>query len=257
MDLRLPRVRGLLRGPRRVLATAAAVLVLAGAGTWTALASEEAPAVHVSDRALPMGGGVRLDTSYFTAGSGGRRPAVLLAHGFGGSKEDVRGQAEDLAREGYAVLTWSARASAGPPAGSASTTPRARSRTSPASSTGSPHAPRCGSTRRATPASAWPAAPTAARSPCSPPGTTTGSTPSPRRSPTGTSPTPSSRTASSRSCGRACSSTPAAAAPVSSPPCAGCTSASPSPGSPTPRPAPCSPRVLPRPSARASRSPPC
>lgn len=109
MDLRLPRVRGLLRGPRRVLATAAAVLVLAGAGTWTALASEEAPAVHVSDRTLPMGGGVRLDTSYFTAGSGGRRPAVLLAHGFGGSKEDVRGQAEALAREGYAVLTWSAR----------------------------------------------------------------------------------------------------------------------------------------------------
>ncbi|WP_063628644.1 alpha/beta fold hydrolase, partial [Streptomyces lividans] len=43
------------------------------------------------------------------AGSGGRRPAVLLAHGFGGSKDDVREQAEDLARDGYAVLTWSAR----------------------------------------------------------------------------------------------------------------------------------------------------
>ncbi|EHN79121.1 ABC transporter ATP-binding protein [Streptomyces coelicoflavus ZG0656] len=50
-----------------------------------------------------------LDTSYFTAGSDGRRPAVLLAHGFGGSKDDVREQAEDLARDGYAVLTWSAR----------------------------------------------------------------------------------------------------------------------------------------------------
>jgi ABC-2 type transport system ATP-binding protein len=109
MDLRLPRVRGLLRGPRRLVTAAAAVVVLAGAGTWTAVASDDAPAVHVSDRALPMGGGVRLDTSYFTAGPAGRRPAVLLAHGFGGSKEDVRGQAEDLAREGYAVLTWSAR----------------------------------------------------------------------------------------------------------------------------------------------------
>jgi ABC-2 type transport system ATP-binding protein len=109
MDLRLSRVRGLLRGPRRLAAAAAAVVVLAGAGTWTAAASDDAPAVHVSDAALPMGGGVHLDTSYFTAGPAGRRPAVLLAHGFGGSKEDVRDQAEDLARDGYAVLTWSAR----------------------------------------------------------------------------------------------------------------------------------------------------
>ncbi len=53
--------------------------------------------------------GVRLDTSYFTSGGSGRRPAVLLGHGFGGTKDDVRQQAEDLARDGYAVLTWSAR----------------------------------------------------------------------------------------------------------------------------------------------------
>ncbi|MFC8866700.1 alpha/beta fold hydrolase [Streptomyces sp. NPDC057148] len=109
MDLRLPRVRGLLRGPRRMLAAAAAVVVLAGAGTWTAVAGDDPPPVHRSDRVVAVGDGVRLDTSYFTAGSDGRRPAVLLAHGFGGSKADVRGQAEDLARDGYAVLTWSAR----------------------------------------------------------------------------------------------------------------------------------------------------
>jgi ABC-2 type transport system ATP-binding protein len=65
--------------------------------------------VRSTDRVMDMGDGVRVDTSYFTAGSGGRRPAVLLAHGFGGSKDDVRQQAEDLARDGYAVLTWSAR----------------------------------------------------------------------------------------------------------------------------------------------------
>jgi ABC-2 type transport system ATP-binding protein len=34
---------------------------------------------------------------------------VLIGHGFGGSKDDVRAQAEKLARHGYAVLTWSAR----------------------------------------------------------------------------------------------------------------------------------------------------
>jgi ABC-2 type transport system ATP-binding protein len=107
MDLRLPR----LRGPRRwIAAAAAAVVVLAGAGTWTAVASDDPAPVHRADRVMAMGGGVRIDTSYFTAGSSSqRRPAVLLAHGFGGSKEDVRDEAEKLARDGYAVLTWSAR----------------------------------------------------------------------------------------------------------------------------------------------------
>ncbi len=86
----------------------AAVVVLAGAGTWTAVASDDdTPAVHRADRVMAVDG-VKLDTSYFTAGTG-RRPAVLLGHGFGGSKDDVRQQAEKLARDGYAVLTWSAR----------------------------------------------------------------------------------------------------------------------------------------------------
>ncbi|SMQ16413.1 ABC-2 type transport system ATP-binding protein [Streptomyces sp. Ag82_O1-12] len=108
MDLHLPGLRGLTRRPRRLFA-AAVVVVLAGAGTWTAVASDDPPAVHRADRALGVGGGVRIDTSYFTSGGAGRRPAVLLGHGFGGSKNDVRQQAEDLARDGYAVLTWSAR----------------------------------------------------------------------------------------------------------------------------------------------------
>ncbi|MFH8986750.1 alpha/beta fold hydrolase [Streptomyces sp. NPDC017940] len=118
MDLRRPRTgawKTALRGPRRLLAAAAAVVVLAGAGTWTALASDDAPGVRRSDQRLDMGTSsegreVRIDTSYFTAGDPGeRRPAVLIGHGFGGSKNDVREQAEKLARAGYAVLTWSAR----------------------------------------------------------------------------------------------------------------------------------------------------
>ncbi|MDF3143431.1 MULTISPECIES: CocE/NonD family hydrolase [unclassified Streptomyces] len=109
MDLRLPGLRGRVRRPRRWLAAAASVVVLAGAGTWTAVADDDAPPVRSTDRVMDMGDGVRIDTSYFTSGSSGRRPAVLLGHGFGGSKDDVRQQAEDLARDGYAVLTWSAR----------------------------------------------------------------------------------------------------------------------------------------------------
>ncbi|MFF1324642.1 CocE/NonD family hydrolase, partial [Streptomyces chartreusis] len=82
----------------------------AGAGTWTvASADDDAPVVRRADRVMDMGDGVRVDTSYFTAAGSGRRPAVLLAHGFGGSKDDVRQQAQNLARDGYAVLTWSAR----------------------------------------------------------------------------------------------------------------------------------------------------
>jgi ABC-2 type transport system ATP-binding protein len=91
------------------MAAGAAVVVLAGAGTWTAVASDDAPPVRRTDRFMAMGDGVRIDTSYFTTASGGRRPAVLLAHGFGGSKDDVRQQAQNLAEDGYAVLTWSAR----------------------------------------------------------------------------------------------------------------------------------------------------
>ncbi|MGW2447594.1 alpha/beta fold hydrolase [Streptomyces sp. NPDC001675] len=108
MDLRVPVPRGLLKGPRRLLAAAAAVVVLAGAGTWSAVASDDPPVVRRTDRVMTMADGTRLDTSYFT-GAAGRRPAVLLAHGFGGSKNDVRQQAENLTRAGYTVLTWSAR----------------------------------------------------------------------------------------------------------------------------------------------------
>ncbi|MFH9083021.1 CocE/NonD family hydrolase [Streptomyces sp. NPDC017673] len=109
MDLRLPALRSLLRRPRRLLAAGAAVVVLAGAGTWTAaVASDDSRAVRRSDQVMAVDG-VRLDTSYFTPADAGRHPAVLLAHGFGGSKDDMRRQAEDLARDGYAVLTWSAR----------------------------------------------------------------------------------------------------------------------------------------------------
>ncbi|WP_327269495.1 alpha/beta fold hydrolase [Streptomyces sp. NBC_01218] len=102
------RLRWRPRGRGRWAAAVAALVVLAGAGTWTAVADDTEPAVHRQDRTV-RDRGVSLDTSYFTADGGGRRPAVLLGHGFGGSKDDVRGEAEKLAADGYAVLTWSAR----------------------------------------------------------------------------------------------------------------------------------------------------
>ncbi|MDT0345384.1 alpha/beta fold hydrolase [Streptomyces litchfieldiae] len=109
MRFRWPRRRG------RLLAAAAALAVAAGAGTW-AVTADDGPTVHRSDAVLEMPEApgsprtVRIDTSFFTAGDPGRpRPAVLIGHGFGGSKDDTRAAAERLAAEGYAVLTWSAR----------------------------------------------------------------------------------------------------------------------------------------------------
>ncbi|WP_322985175.1 alpha/beta fold hydrolase [Streptomyces sp. S584] len=99
---RLPRT------PGRWAAVVAALAVLVGAGTWTAVADDSAPTVHRQDRMMKMNG-VSVDTSYFTSGGTKPRPAVLIGHGFGGSKNDVRAQAEKLAADGYAVMTWSAR----------------------------------------------------------------------------------------------------------------------------------------------------
>ncbi|MEU1215879.1 alpha/beta fold hydrolase [Streptomyces sp. NPDC005790] len=99
---RLPRT------PGRWAAVVAALAVLAGAGTWTAVADDSEPPVHRTDRMMKMNG-VSVDTSYFTSGGTQPRPAVLIGHGFGGSKDEVRAQAEQLAADGYAVMTWSAR----------------------------------------------------------------------------------------------------------------------------------------------------
>ncbi|MGI5233469.1 alpha/beta fold hydrolase [Actinoallomurus sp. CA-142502] len=97
----------------RAAAIACAAVVLAGALTWAAVDDE--PQVKATDQRITVIDGpkndqhVTLDTTFFPPVRGGRGPAVLLAHGFGGSKDDTRSQAEDLARHGYAVLTWSAR----------------------------------------------------------------------------------------------------------------------------------------------------
>jgi ABC-2 type transport system ATP-binding protein len=106
----------LRRRPRgRVLAVLAAVLVLAVAVTvGLAIANRPVPLtvrnlrIAVTDG--PAGNQhVSLDATFYLPPGSGRVPAVLVAHGFGGTKNSVRGEAEELARAGYAVLTWSAR----------------------------------------------------------------------------------------------------------------------------------------------------
>ena len=55
---------------------------------------------------------VTLDTSFYVPKSASARhpvPAILLAHGFGGTKASVAEDAAEFADRGYAVLTYSAR----------------------------------------------------------------------------------------------------------------------------------------------------
>ncbi|MFX0537111.1 alpha/beta fold hydrolase [Ornithinimicrobium sp. Y1847] len=93
-------------------------LVAAFALTWWATRESEAPeatppaeSFRVDVAAEPDGTPVSLTADlYLPDGpSPGPHPAVLLAHGFGGSAAGMREQAEQLREEGYAVLAWSAR----------------------------------------------------------------------------------------------------------------------------------------------------
>ena len=63
----------------------------------------------VATAAEPDGTPVKLDVSLFTTDPTSPRPAIVLAHGFGGTKNDSRGPAETLAQDGYTVITYTAR----------------------------------------------------------------------------------------------------------------------------------------------------
>jgi ABC-2 type transport system ATP-binding protein len=110
------RVRTALGRPvvrRRLLSTAVVLVLLAAGLTWLTWDSTEPYRTTDSMVTVQSGGGpVRLDTRLYvpeSATASNPAPAVLLAHGFGGSKESVATSAGELAGQGYVVLTWSAR----------------------------------------------------------------------------------------------------------------------------------------------------
>ncbi|WP_456608724.1 alpha/beta fold hydrolase [Blastococcus sp. SYSU DS0619] len=99
--------------PRCARATAAALLALAlPAGLLVLAPPAGAAEVSTEEALVPSGSGddaVELDTTLYLPGTDGPAPAVVLAHGFGGSKRSVADDATDLAERGYVVLTYSAR----------------------------------------------------------------------------------------------------------------------------------------------------
>ncbi|WP_229401018.1 alpha/beta fold hydrolase [Micromonospora okii] len=101
---------------RRIVAGSVAVVLLAAAALWAARPGEagfRTESARITVRSGPAGDEpVDLDATFYLpddASAGRKVPAVLLAHGFGGTKESVRADAEDLAAQGYAVLAWTAR----------------------------------------------------------------------------------------------------------------------------------------------------
>ena len=117
------RVAGAGRGALGPLA--ALVLAVALAPTASAAApspgssSSGSSTSSVTERAVTVPAGaeadgspVTLDASVFTPG--GRAPArgwpsIVLAHGYGGTKDDLTSQARDLAGRGYVVAAYTAR----------------------------------------------------------------------------------------------------------------------------------------------------
>ncbi len=108
--------RALPRPTRRRVVAGGAVLVilvaLVGWAVWPTPRSYTTSDAMLTVSTGPDGGSsVTLDTRYYlpkSAGPGHPVPAVLLAHGFGGTKDSVSDDAEDLANLGYAVMTWTA-----------------------------------------------------------------------------------------------------------------------------------------------------
>jgi ABC-2 type transport system ATP-binding protein len=99
---------------RRVTASVVLLVLVAGLvgwAAWPAAAVFTTEDQRITVRSGPKGDEpVDLDARfYLPADRSGKVPAVLLAHGFGGTKDTVRSDAEELAALGYAVLTWTAR----------------------------------------------------------------------------------------------------------------------------------------------------
>ncbi|MGH3918278.1 MAG: alpha/beta fold hydrolase [Pseudonocardiaceae bacterium] len=108
----MPRTARLAQRPVVLVLIAA---LIAGAGVTLAVTTIPDPPSTTSENVtidVPAGPGgtgqVRLDATVYRPATT-LAPAVLVAHGFGGSKDSVRAEATELARRGFVVLAWTAR----------------------------------------------------------------------------------------------------------------------------------------------------
>ncbi len=103
-----------LRAAQIVGATSLGVLLAAGtvvapSASLPAYAQSSPETSSVPVGAEPDGTAVELDVDIYRPDDASPQPAVVLGHGFGGSKGDLESQAQTLAEAGYVVVAYSAR----------------------------------------------------------------------------------------------------------------------------------------------------
>ncbi len=96
---------------RLIAALSALVAAMGGAVVPAAQAAEQIveTALLTPGTPEPDGEPVMIDTTILTADPATAQPAIVLAHGFGGTKDDSLATARTLARDGYTVIIYTAR----------------------------------------------------------------------------------------------------------------------------------------------------
>ncbi|MEV1294787.1 alpha/beta fold hydrolase [Pseudonocardia sp. NPDC049635] len=113
-------MRPLLRraSPGSLITLLVAGLLVSAAPVAAAATGDDGGSIAVTEERVevPVGPGepgtVEIDTSLYvpaSASAAAPAPALLVAHGFGGSKDSVHDDARELAERGYVVQTWTAR----------------------------------------------------------------------------------------------------------------------------------------------------
>ncbi len=108
------RLNRLFRTRERKITAVVLVVVLVAAVVWAAWPASAPTPIATRDVTITAPGGpgvdepVQLDATLYLPEQM-PAPAVIMAHGFGGSKRSVAADAQDMARDGFVVLAYSAR----------------------------------------------------------------------------------------------------------------------------------------------------
>ncbi len=108
------RLRRLFSTRERKITAVVIAIALVAAVTWAAWPTPAPSTIATRDVTISAPGGpgvdepVQLDSTLYLPAQT-PAPAVIMAHGFGGSKRSVAADAQDLARAGFVVLAYSAR----------------------------------------------------------------------------------------------------------------------------------------------------
>ncbi|MET3805151.1 ABC-2 type transport system ATP-binding protein [Nakamurella sp. UYEF19] len=100
---------------RKAIAGIVVLVVVAGLVLATRTTTDSGPAIQALDETISVPGGpgvngnVSIDATLYVPAEPGPVPAVLMAHGFGGSKDSIARDARTLATDGFVVLAYSAR----------------------------------------------------------------------------------------------------------------------------------------------------